>query len=124
MARRKAASIIAPTSAITPRAPCSGGSPTRRRRGYWSAAPPISPRRSMAALTSEVASRFGVVVWERMAATAIPLAGAAGGAAINMIFMKHFQSVAKGHFTLRRLERIHGEAAIRHHFSRLDAAKK
>jgi hypothetical protein len=33
------------TSAITPRAPCWAGSPTRRRRCCWSAARPTSPRR-------------------------------------------------------------------------------
>ena len=73
----------------------------------------------MAALTSEVATRFGVVVWERVAASAIPLAGAVGGAAINVVFMNHFQSIARGHFMLRRLERIYGEEAIRRHYHEL-----
>jgi hypothetical protein len=74
---------------------------------------------AVAALTGEVASRFGVVVWEKIAASAIPLAGAAGAATINVVFMNHFQSIARGHFMLRRLERIHGEEAIRSHYRRL-----
>jgi hypothetical protein len=74
---------------------------------------------AVAALTSEVATRFGVVVWERVAASAIPLAGAVGGAAINVVFMNHFQSIARGHFMLRRLERIYGEEAIRRHYQEL-----
>ncbi|MGA8171435.1 MAG: EcsC family protein [Methylocystis sp.] len=76
---------------------------------------------AVAALTGEVASRFGVVVWEKLAASAIPLAGAAGAATINVIFMNHFQSIARGHFTLRRLERIYGEEAIRTLYRELEA---
>ena len=74
---------------------------------------------AVAALTGEVASRFGVVVWEKIAASAIPLAGAAGAATINVLFMNHFLAIARGHFMLRRLERIHGEEAIRSHYRRL-----
>jgi hypothetical protein len=43
----------------------------------------------------------------------VPLIGAAGGAAVNLAFMNHYQRTAWGHFTVRRLERIHGEAAVR-----------
>lgn len=64
-------------------------------------------------LVSAVASRFGVVVSERAAAAAIPVIGAIGGATLNVIFMNHFEKVAHGHFTLRRLERVHGSAQIR-----------
>ncbi len=78
---------------------------------------------AVAALTGEVASRFGVVVWERVAASAIPLAGAAGAATINVVFMNHFQSIARGHFMLRRLERIYGEEAIRSHYRLLENAE-
>jgi hypothetical protein len=38
--------------------------------------------------------------------------GALGGATINMIFMDHFERVAQGPFTIRRLEREHGREAI------------
>jgi len=44
----------------------------------------------------------------------IPLAGAAGRDD-QRVFMNHFQSIARGHFMLRRLERTYGEEAIRSH---------
>lgn len=39
--------------------------------------------------------------------------GAVGGATLNMIFPDHFHRVARGHFTVRRLERIYGTQVIR-----------
>lgn len=63
-------------------------------------------------LTS-VGSRFGLVVSEKVAATAIPLVGAIGGAAVNLAFMEHFQNLAQAHFAIRRLERQHGSAEVR-----------
>jgi hypothetical protein len=63
-------------------------------------------------LVTEIAGRYGVVVSDRAAASAVPVLGAIGGATINWIFMDYFQEVARGHFTMRRLERIHGEDAI------------
>jgi hypothetical protein len=45
--------------------------------------------------------------------------GAATGAIINHIFIEHFQSMAKGHFSLRRLERIYGSAVIQENYTRL-----
>jgi hypothetical protein len=60
-----------------------------------------------------VGSRFGVVVTERVAAGAIPVVGAIGGAALNLAFMDHFQKLAWAHFSIRKLERTHGAAPIR-----------
>lgn len=59
-----------------------------------------------------IAARFGVVVSEKAVAQAIPVIGAAGGAGINLLFINHFQDMAKGHFTVRRLERKYGDDAI------------
>mgnify|MGYP000962519498 FL=1 len=53
-----------------------------------------------------------MVVSEKAAAVAVPVLGAAGGAAINVLFLDHFQKVAEGHFTVRQLERRHGAAAV------------
>jgi hypothetical protein len=64
-------------------------------------------------LVTEVATRFGVVVSERSAASALPLLGAFGGATVNVLFMNHFQRVAQGHFAIRRLEREYGSAVVR-----------
>jgi len=50
---------------------------------------------------------------ERAAASGLPVLGALGGATVNIIFMNHFQSVAQGHFAIRRLEREHGAPLVR-----------
>jgi len=62
---------------------------------------------------TQVAARFGVVVTQKAAAQALPVVGALGGAAVNYAFMEHFQDVARGHFTVRRLERTYGKDKIR-----------
>ncbi len=68
---------------------------------------------------AQVASRFGVVVTQKVAAQAIPVVGALGGAAVNYAFIEHFQDVARGHFTVRRLERVYGEDLVRTEYERL-----
>jgi hypothetical protein len=70
-------------------------------------------------LVTEIVSRFGLVVSDKFAAGAVPVIGALSGATVNVIFMDHFQKVAKGHFTLRRLERTYGSAHIRQHYATL-----
>lgn len=62
---------------------------------------------------SQIASRFGLAVTQKFAVQAVPIVGAAGGAAVNYAFMEHFQSLARGHFTIRRLERTYGADTIR-----------
>ena len=68
---------------------------------------------------AQVASRFGVVVTQKVAAQAVPVVGALGGAAVNYAFIEHFQDVARGHFTVRRLERAYGEELVRTEYERL-----
>jgi hypothetical protein len=68
---------------------------------------------------SQVASRFGIVVTQKLAAQAVPLVGAVGGAAVNYAFIEHFQDVARGHFTVRRLERTYGKELVRKEYERL-----
>ena len=63
-------------------------------------------------LIAQVASRFGFVVTQKAAAQTIPVIGALGGAPVNYAFIDHFQSVARGHFTVRRLERKYGKDII------------
>ena len=64
-------------------------------------------------MVTAVAARFGVVVSEQAAAKAIPIVGAAGGAAINVLFMNHFQDMARGHFIVKRLETKYGMEKVR-----------
>jgi hypothetical protein len=60
-----------------------------------------------------IASRFGITVSEKVAVQAIPILGAVGGAAINLLFIHHYQGIARGHFTVRRLERRYGATEVR-----------
>jgi EcsC protein family len=59
-------------------------------------------------LINAIASRFGVMVSEEIAAKAVPVIGAAGGGIINVLFIDHFQDMARGHFIVKRLEARHG----------------
>ena len=70
-------------------------------------------------LVMQVAARFGLVVSQKLAAQAIPIIGAFGGAAVNVAFTEHFQTIARGHFTVRRLERAYGADAVRFEYERL-----
>jgi hypothetical protein len=63
-------------------------------------------------LISVLGTRFGILVSEKAAAQAIPVLGAVGGALINTIFIGHFQDMARGHFIVRRLERIYGAEPV------------
>jgi len=64
-------------------------------------------------LIGTIASRFGVVVTEQVAAKAVPIVGAAGGSMVNVLFMNHFQDMARGHFIVKRLEARYGMDYIR-----------
>jgi hypothetical protein len=67
----------------------------------------------------QIASRFGIVVSQKAAAQTVAVIGALGGAAVNLAFIEHFQDVARGHFTVRRLERIYGPDIVRVEYDRL-----
>ncbi len=64
-------------------------------------------------LISQISSRFGIQVSEKIAAQAIPVIGAVGGAVVNTLFMDHFQAMARGHFIVLRLEKKYGFEAIK-----------
>ena len=70
---------------------------------------------------NQVASRFGIVVTQKLGAQAVPVIGALGGAAVNYAFIEHFQDVARGHFIVRRLERAYGKEFVRSEYERLRA---
>jgi hypothetical protein len=72
-------------------------------------------------LVRAIAARFGVIISDKTAAQMIPIAGAVGGALINLIFMQHFQDMARGHFIVRRLERDYGIEEIRRVYEDLSA---
>ena len=64
-------------------------------------------------VTTQVAARFGVPVTEKVMAQSVPIVGAAGGAMVNVMFIRHFQDVARGHFCVRRLEAKYGPDVVR-----------
>ncbi|WP_423820194.1 EcsC family protein [Salinimicrobium sp. TIG7-5_MAKvit] len=70
-------------------------------------------------LLTNIAQRFSIQVSEKVAAQAIPLVGAAGGALINTLFMDHFQDMAKGHFIVRKLERKYGSEVIQREYEQI-----
>ena len=73
---------------------------------------------ALARFIAVIAERFGITVSEKVVAEAVPVVGAFGGGAINLVFMNHFQQVAHGHFTVRRLERKYGEDIVREQYER------
>ena len=81
------------------------------------------PAPVVARLISQIAARFGVVVSEKVAAQAAPILGAIGGAAVNAAFADHFQTLARGHFIVRRLERQHGASVVAFEYQRLQGER-
>jgi hypothetical protein len=72
---------------------------------------------ALARLVTKVAARFGIPVTEKIMAQAVPIVGAAGGAFINVLFMNHFQDLARGHFTVLRLEERYGADAVKREYA-------
>lgn len=68
---------------------------------------------------ANLASRFGIIVTDKMAAEMVPILGALGGASINLLFIRHFQTTAQGHFIIRRLERKYGGEVIKREYEKV-----
>ncbi len=77
------------------------------RNGFTSEGAP-----AVVKLISTIAARFGVLVSEQAAAKAIPILGAVAGSTINVLFMRHFQDMARGHFIVKRLELKYGQNTV------------
>lgn len=73
-------------------------------------------------LLAQVAARFNTVVGEKIMAQGVPIVGALGGATINVLFIEHFQDMARGHFIVRRLERVYGQDEVRAKYGEILAA--
>lgn len=67
----------------------------------------------MPGFIAAIAARFSGPVLLKLSAQAAPVLGAAAGAAVNLAFLEHFRRLARAHFTVRRLERTYGAAAVR-----------
>jgi hypothetical protein len=59
-----------------------------------------------------------------VAAGAVPVAGAIGGAAVNVAFMQHFQLMARAHFVVRRLERRYGPLLVQSRYQSYAESRK
>ena len=70
-------------------------------------------------LLAAISRRFGVAVTQKLAAQTVPIVGGVGGASINLLFTSHFQTVARGHFTVRRLERKYGRDEVQSAYQRM-----
>jgi hypothetical protein len=70
-------------------------------------------------LVATIAARFGVVISEQAAAKAVPIIGAASGSVVNVLFMDHFQNMARGHFIVKRLEKKYGTDLVREVYTSL-----
>jgi hypothetical protein len=74
---------------------------------------------AVVAMVRGIAARFGVAIGDKVAFQLVPIFGAAAGAIANAVFMDHFQDMARGHFTVRRLERAYGQPQVRRTYERL-----
>lgn len=70
------------------------------------AGPPV------ARLISAVAARFSADIAAHFVVRMIPIVSAATAATTNVVFTRHFQEVARGHFTIRRLETKYGQEEV------------
>ncbi len=75
---------------------------------------------ALVAFLARIAARFGLEVTEKAAAQLVPIAGAAGGAALNVLFTNHFQRLAEGHFTVRALDRKYGQEQVRAAYQQIE----
>jgi len=76
----------------------------------------------LAELINKIASRFGTVVAQKVAAQAAPVVGGIAGATLNTMFTDYYQDVARGHFVVLRLEKAYGAEAVQRAFKAIEAA--
>ena len=92
-------------------APCSP-LPTLTTRAF---------RRGLQGVRARAGSEAADYIAERGLAEkgAPPVVGAVAGGVVNLLFMDHFQEVARGHFVVKRLENTYGAEAVRETYERL-----
>lgn len=73
----------------------------------------------LAVLIEKVATRFGVTISSKFAAQAVPVIGAFTGATINALFTDFYQDMARGHFTVKRLEERYGYEQIKSEYGEI-----
>lgn len=66
---------------------------------------------------SRIAARYSTVVTQQAVVKIVPIVGAVSGGTINLLFMNHFQSVARGHFIIKRLEAKYGTELVQQKYT-------
>lgn len=87
----------------------------------------ISPAQAgswLAKIIEIVANRLGIVITGKFAAQAVPVLGGISGVVLNTMFTDYYQDIAKGHFTIKRLEKKHGEDEVKKHYNDICGDRK
>ncbi|WP_428390798.1 EcsC family protein [Lichenicoccus sp.] len=79
--------------------------------GFYSARAVLRGR-PVVMLLSEVSSHYGLSLSRKVSMQMMPVAGALCGASLNAAFFAHYRALARAHFTIRRLERNHGNRFV------------
>jgi hypothetical protein len=66
-----------------------------------------------ARLLAQAAARFSIPISQKTALQLVPVVGGLSGASLNLLFIKHFQTIGRAHFTIKRLEKKYGEALVK-----------
>ena len=72
---------------------------------------------------SKIAARYSTVVSQQLAVKAIPIVGAVSGGTINLLFIYHFQSMARGHFIIKKLEAKYGTELVQEKYAECDISR-
>jgi hypothetical protein len=59
-------------------------------------------------LVARIAARFEIQITDKLLAQAVPVAGAIGGAAFNLMFTNYYNDCARFHFGLKKIEKSCG----------------
>lgn len=75
---------------------------------YWSVRGSLS-HASVNYFVTTIASRWSLLASQQALSALVPVFGAVTGAGVNYLFTDYFQQMAHVHFTLREVERHHGD---------------
>ena len=70
-------------------------------------------------LIAAIAPRLGVNLSAQVTVKALPIVSALTGAGVNVLFMNHFQEMARGHFAVKRSEQIYGSDIVEQQYKSL-----
>jgi hypothetical protein len=70
-------------------------------------------------LIAAIAPRLGINLSAQVAVKTLPIVSALTGAGVNVLFMNHFQEMARGHFAVKRLERTYGRDLVEQQYNAL-----